>query len=265
AKAADPLRIGIIASYSGPYADYGRKVEIIKRDTSGPAPDMAKRFAQELVVNEKACFISGLDFSPNAYAPVATQAKVPVIIMNASSSSAITNSSPFIARLSFTVQQVSAPMAQWMLKNGVKEAFTVVANYGADVDSETAFKKAFTAGGGKIVGELRTPLANPDFAAFVQKIKDVKPKSVFFFPSGGMPLAFLKAWKERGLSEAGIVLYATGDVALGLVTAHGGGAAVTETGMAVIRLYRDIEASAEKATRGLVGELESMVVAPGKG
>lgn len=120
-----------------------------------------------------------------------------------------------------------------MHKNGVKEAFTVVADYGAGVDSETAFKKAFTAGGGKIVGELRTPLANPDFAAFVQKIKDVKPKSVFFFfPSGGMPQAFLKAWKERGLSEAGIALYATGeatddsyleatgDVALGLVTAH---------------------------------------------
>jgi branched-chain amino acid transport system substrate-binding protein len=147
--ADDPLRIGLIATYTGPYADYGRQfdagialylkehggkiagrnVEIIKKDTSGAAPDAAKRFAQELVVRDKVKFITGLDFSPNAYAaaPIATQAKIPTVIMNASSS-AITTSSPYIARLSFTVQQVSAPMAQWMLKNGVKQAYTVVAD-----------------------------------------------------------------------------------------------------------------------------------------
>ena len=254
AHAAEPLRIGLIATYSGPYADYGRQfdagialflkerkgqiagrpVEIIKKDTAGPAPDAAKRFAQELVVRDKVSFITGLDFSPNAYAvaPIATQAKLPVIVANASSS-AITTSSPYIARVSFTVQQVSDPMARWLVKNGVNSVYTVVADYAPGVDSETAFKKAFTAVGGKIAGELRTPMNNPDFSAYVQRIKDAKPQAVFFFfPSGVMPPAFLKVWKERGMEEAGIKLFATGeatddsyldatgDVALGLVTSH---------------------------------------------
>lgn len=255
AQAADePLRIGMIATYSGPYADYGRQfdagvalylkehggkiagrtVEIIKKDTAGSAPDAAKRIAQELVVRDKVSILTGLDFSPNAYAvaAIATQAKIPTIVMNASSS-AITTSSPYVARLSFTVQQVSDPMARWMLSNNIKDAYIVVADYASGVDAETAFKKAFTAGGGKISGDVRTPMNNPDFSAYVQKIKDVKPQSVFFFfPSGVMPPAFLKVWKERGMEEAGIKLYATGeatddsyldatgDVALGLITAH---------------------------------------------
>ncbi|SEB03914.1 ABC transporter substrate-binding protein [Variovorax sp. YR216] len=254
ALAQDALRIGLIATYSGPYADYGRQfdagvalylkehggkiagrpVEIIKKDTAGPAPDAAKRIAQELVVRDKVSVLTGLDFSPNAYAvgAVATQAKIPTIVMNAASS-AITGSSPYIARLSFTVQQVTDPMARYMLKQGVKEAYTVVADYASGQDAETAFKKAFAAGGGKVVGEVRTPMNNPDFSAYVQRIKDAKPQSVFFFfPSGVMPPAFLKVWKERGMEEAGIKLFATGeatddsfmevtgDVAMGLVTSH---------------------------------------------
>jgi branched-chain amino acid transport system substrate-binding protein len=255
AQAADePLRIGLIATYSGPYADYGRQfdagvalylkehggkiagrpVEIIKKDTAGPAPDAAKRIAQELVVRDKVSVLTGLDFSPNAYAvaAIATQAKIPTLVMNAASS-AITGSSPYVARLSFTVQQVTDPMARWMVKQGVKEAYTVVADYASGTDAETAFKKAFAAAGGKVVGEVRTPMNNPDFSAYVQRIKDAKPQAVFFFfPSGVMPPAFLKVWKERGMEEAGIKLYATGeatddsyldatgDVALGLVTSH---------------------------------------------
>ena len=255
AQAADePLRIGLIATYSGPYADYGRQfdagvalylkehggkiagrpVEIIKKDTAGPAPDAAKRIAQELVVRDKVSVLTGLDFSPNAYAvaAIATQAKIPTLVMNAASS-AITGSSPYVARLSFTVQQVTDPMARWMVKQGVKEAYTVVADYASGTDAETAFKKAFTEGGGKISGGVRTPMNNPDFSAYVQRIKDAKPQAVFFFfPSGVMPPAFLKVWKERGMEEAGIKLYATGeatddsyldatgDVALGLVTSH---------------------------------------------
>ena len=255
AHAADePLRIGLIATYSGPYADYGRQfdagvalylkehggkiagrtVEVIKKDTAGPAPDAAKRIAQELIVRDKVSILTGLDFSPNAYAvaAVATQAKLPTIVMNAASSG-ITAASPYVARLSFTVQQVADPMARWMARQGVKEAYTVVADYASGVDAETAFKKAFAAEGGKVVGEVRTPMNNPDFSAYVQRIKDAKPQSVFFFfPSGVMPPAFLKVWKERGMEEAGIKLYATGeatddsyldatgDVALGLVTSH---------------------------------------------
>lgn len=249
-----PIKIGVIASYSGPYADYGRQfddgialylkehggklaghpVEIIRKDVPGAQPDMAKRAAQELAVKDKVTFFAGLDFSPNAYAvgDVAKQAKIPAIVMNASSS-AITTRSPYVARVSFTVQQVSDPMARWALKDGIKKAYTIVADYGPGGDSESAFEKAFTAGGGTIVGKVRVPLNNPDFSAYVQRIKDDKPEAVFFFfPSGVLPPAFLKAAQERGLAEAGIKLIATGeatddsyleatgDVALGLITAH---------------------------------------------
>lgn len=254
AFASDTVRVGLIATYSGPYADYGRqfdagvalylkesggtlggkKAEIIKKDTGGAAPDVSKRIAQELIVRDKVNLISGLDFSPNAYAiaPLVTQAKIPTVVMNASSS-AITTSSPYMARVSFTVQQVSDPMARWMLRNDIKEAYVVVADYASGTDSFTAFEKAFTAGGGKIVGSVRTPMNNPDFSAYVQRIKDAKPQAVFFFfPSGVMPPAFLKVWKERGMEDAGIKLFATGeatddsymdatgDVAKNLITSH---------------------------------------------
>ncbi|GGE69457.1 branched-chain amino acid transport system substrate-binding protein [Paenalcaligenes hominis] len=254
AQNQDPLKIGIIATYSGPYADYGkqfdagmniyleqnegklggRSVEIIRKDTGGAAPDNARRFAQELISRDKVDIISGLDFSPNVYAiaPVINRAKVPTLVMNAASS-AITEASPYIARLSFTVQQVSAPMAEWLAANNVKKIYTVVADYASGVDAEEAFKKAFEAKGGQVVGSVRTPMNNPDFSAYIQRIKDSQPEGVFiFFPSGVMPLSFLKAWQERGMEEAGIKLYATGeatddsyieatgDAALGLITSH---------------------------------------------
>lgn len=254
AQNQDPLKIGIIATYSGPYADYGkqfdagmniyleqnegklggRSVEIIRKDTGGAAPDNARRFAQELISRDKVDVISGLDFSPNVYAiaPVINRAKVPTLVMNAASS-AITEASPYIARLSFTVQQVSAPMAEWLAANNVKKIYTVVADYASGVDAEEAFKKAFEAKGGQVVGSVRTPMNNPDFSAYIQRIKDNQPEGVFiFFPSGVMPLSFLKAWQERGMEEAGIKLYATGeatddsyieatgDAALGLITSH---------------------------------------------
>lgn len=257
ARAADadtPLRIGVIASWSGPYADYGRqfdagmavylaehgqrlggrRVEIIRRDVPGSQPDLARRAAQELIVRDKVDILTGLDFSPNAYAvgALATQARIPVVVMNASSS-AITAQSPYVVRVSFTVQQVSAPMAQWALRQGLREVYTVVADYAPGADAESAFTKAWTAGGGKVVGTLRVPLGSLDYAAYLQRIKDSQPEAVFFFfPSGVMPPAFLRAWKERGMDTAGIRLLATGeatddsylestgDVALGLVTSH---------------------------------------------
>lgn len=253
ALAADPLKIGVIATWTGPYADYGRQfdngmavylkenggqiagrnVELVRKDTSGAAPDTAKRFAQELVVRDKVDVIVGLDFSPNALAVAAitAQAKIPTIVMNAASS-AVTTRSPYVARVSFTVPQVSAPMAQWALKNGITESYIVVSDYASGLDAEAAFTKAFTAGGGKIAGTLKVPLANPDFAAYVQRIKDARPQSVFFFPSGQLPNAFIKAADEAGLRAAGVRLIATGeatddsfldamgDTPIGLITAH---------------------------------------------
>lgn len=254
AEESGPLKVGMIVTYSGPYADYGkqmdngialwlkqnggkvagREIEIIRRDTAGAAPDLATRFARELVTRDRVSVIIGLDFSPNAMAiaPVLSQARVPCIILNASASQ-IPSKSDYIARISFTVAQVSAPMGTWAAGQGIKTAMTVVADYSSGVDAENAFKSTFEAGGGKVTDTLRVPMNNPDFSAYVQRIRDEAPEAVFFFfPSGDLPNNFLKAAHERGLAAAGIRLLATGEAmddsymqaageaGLGLITTH---------------------------------------------
>ena len=234
AHAEDTLKIGIIASFSGPFASSGaeieggikaylkqhgdtvagKKIELISRDTTGPSPEIAKRLAQELVVRDKVDFLVGFGLTPEALAvaPIATEAKTPMIIMNAATS-IITTKSPYIARVSFTITQVTAPMATWAAKNGIKQVYTLVSDFAPGIDSESQFKKTFTAAGGQIVDSLRVPLKNPDFSPYIQRIKDAKPEALFvFLPAGEQGTAFMKAFVERGLAQAGIKLIATGDV-----------------------------------------------------
>lgn len=234
AHAEDPIKIGVVAEFSGPFAEYGkqieggmkaylkehgdvvagRKIELISRDTTGPAPDVAKRLAQELVVRDKVDFLAGFGLTPNALAvaPVATEAKTPMIIMNAATS-IITTKSPYIARVSMTLPMVSAPMGTWAWKNGIRKVYTLVSDYGPGIDAETAFKKSFTDAGGTIVDSVRVPLKNPDFSPFIQRIKDAKPEAVFMFvPAGEQGVAFMKGFQERGLAQEGIKIIATGDL-----------------------------------------------------
>lgn len=226
ARAADVIKIGMIAEFSGPAAEYGKqmengmktymkqhgdvvagkKIQIITRDVGGPNPEVAKRLAQELVTRDNVDILAGFGFTPNAMAAaaVATEAKKPMIVMNAASS-VVTTKSPYIVRTSMTLPQVSAPMAQWAAKQGIKKVYVVVSDYAPGIDSEEAFKKAFTAAGGQIVDSVRVPLRNPEFAPFIQRIKDAKPEAVFIFiPAGEQSVAFMKSFRERGLAAAGI-------------------------------------------------------------
>jgi len=233
-QSAEPIRIGLIAAFSGPFADYGkqieggmktwlhqngdtiagRKVEILVRDTTGPAPEVAKRLAQELVVRDKVHFLAGFGLTPEALAvaPVATQAKTPMVIMNAATS-VITMKSPYAVRFSHTLPQDSAPMGTWAAKNGIQRVYTLVADYGPGIDAEAAFSKTFKEGGGQIVDSVRVPLKNPEFAPFIQRIKDARPQAVFIFvPPGEHSIAFMKGFQERGLAKEGIRVIATGDL-----------------------------------------------------
>jgi branched-chain amino acid transport system substrate-binding protein len=251
-RADGTIKVGVIAPFSGPFADYGKeieagiraymklngaevagkKVEVVVRDTTGPVPDVAKRLAQELIVRDKVDFLAGFGLTPEALAvaDVATQGKKPMIVMNAASS-VITARSPYVVRVSMTLPQVTAPLAGWAAKNGIQRVFTVVSDYAPGLDAEGAFKKAFTAAGGQVVDSVRVPLRNPEFAPFIQRVKDAKPQAVFaFVPAGEQGIAFMKGFQERGLAEAGIKAIATGDltddhvldvmgdVALGMIT-----------------------------------------------
>ncbi|MFZ6756227.1 ABC transporter substrate-binding protein [Undibacterium sp. Ji50W] len=234
ARAEDTIKIGLIAAFSGPFADYGKqmeggiktwmaqngstvagkKIEIIIKDTTGPSPEIAKRVAQELVVRDKVDFLAGFSLTPEALAvaPIAEQAKKPMIIMNAASS-AITTKSNYIVRFSMTLAQISAPMATWAAKNNIKKVVTLVADYGPGIDAETAFKNEFIKGGGTITEAIRVPLRNPEFAPYIQRVKDAKPDAVFIFvPAGEQGVAFMKGYRERGLAAAGIKVIATGDL-----------------------------------------------------
>jgi branched-chain amino acid transport system substrate-binding protein len=233
-SAQNVVKLGLVAEFSGPFAQYGqqilggmnaymklhgdsvagKKIEIVQKDTTGPSPDVAKRLAQELVTRDNVDILVGFGLTPNALAvaPVATEAKKLMVIMNAATS-IITTKSPYIVRVSMTLPQVTQPMAVWAAKNGVRKVYTVVADYGPGLDSEKAFTDAFKAAGGEIVGSVHTPLQNPDFAPFIQRVKDAKPEAVFLFlPAGEQGIAFMKGYEERGLKQAGIKLIATGDI-----------------------------------------------------
>src|SRR5436853_5966175 len=233
-SAQNVVKLGMVGEFSGPFAQYGqqilggmkaymklhgdtvagKKIEIVQKDTGGPAPDVAKRLAQELVTRDNVDILVGFGLTPNALAvaPVATEAKKAMVIMNAATS-IITTKSPYIVRVSMTLPQITQPMAIWAAKNGIKKVYTVVADYGPGLDAEKAFTEAFKAAGGEMVGSIHTPLQNPDFGPFIQRVKDAKPEAVFLFlPAGEQGIAFMKAYKERGLADAGIKLIATGDI-----------------------------------------------------
>ena len=233
AQAAEPLKIGLILPFTGPFASTGkqieaaarlyiaqhgdtvagRKVELIVKDDTGVAPETTKRIAQELVVQEKVTVLAGFGLTPLALAaaPVATEAKVPMVVM-AAATAMIPTRSPFIVRSNFTLPQVTLPMAQWALKKGIKRVVTLVTDYGPGLDAEKTFHAVFKAGGGEIVEAIRTPLRNPDFAPFLQRAKDARPEALFVFVPSGEGLAMMKQFEERGLKQAGIRLIATGDV-----------------------------------------------------
>jgi len=234
ASAQAPVRIGLIGEFTGPFADYGtqiyngikaylkqngdvfggRKVEFVVKDTTGAVPDRAKRLAVDAVTQDGVDILAGFGLTPNALAtaPVSAEAKKPMVIMNAATS-VITTRSPYIVRLSHTLPQDTQPMAQWAAKSGIKRVFVLVSDFGPGVDAEGAFVKAFTAAGGEIVGTMRVPFQNPEFAPFVQRARDANPQAIFvFLPPGGQTISFIRSYEERGLAKAGIKIIATGDL-----------------------------------------------------
>ena len=235
ADAQNTIKIGLIMPYSGQFADTatqidngiklyvkqhgdtiaGKKLEFIRKDTGGVAPDVAKRLAQELVVRDGVDILAGFVLTPNALAAgdVSAEAKKFMVVMNAATS-IITTKSPYLVRTSVTLPQVAETFGTWAAtKGGVKKVYTMVSDYGPGHDAEQGFINAFKAAGGEIVGSVRFPVANPDFSAFVQRAKDLNPEGVFIFvPGGAQPAALGKALAERGIDPKKTKVLGTGEV-----------------------------------------------------
>jgi branched-chain amino acid transport system substrate-binding protein len=254
ASAQDTVKVGVIMPYSGALADTafqmdgglklylklngdkvaGKNIVIIRRDVGGIAPDVAKRLAQELIVRDEVDILAGFVLTPNAIAAaeVSAQAKKPMVIMNAATSVVITKS-PYAVRVSMTLPQITSPFGQWAARQGVKNVFTMVADYGPGHDAEQAFTKAFKAGGGEVLGSVRTPVATVDFTPFIQRAQDSGAQSVFIFtPAGNQPAAIMKTLLERGVTPDKVKVLGSGeltddsalkgasDAALGVLTAY---------------------------------------------
>src|SRR5271154_3649413 len=252
AGAQDKVKVGIILPYSGQFADTaaqmdnaiklyvkqhgdavaGKRLEFIRKDTGGIAPDIAKRLAQELIVRDHADIIAGFALTPNALAAadVSAEAKKFMVVMNAATS-IITTKSPYIARTSTTTPQLNQTLGTWAAKHGIKTVYTMVSDYGPGIDAETAFHIGFTEAGGEVVGSVRFPVANPDFSAFVQRAKDTNPDAIYIWiPGGAQPAAVGKALAERGIDPTKIkvlgqdaltfesALKSMGDVGIGIIT-----------------------------------------------
>ncbi len=246
------FKIGLIVPLTGPFASTGKqleaaarlymaqngatvggkKVQLIVKDDTG-VPDVTKRLAQELIVSDKVNVLAGFGLTPLAMAtaPIATQAKTPMVVM-AAATSIVTEASPYIVRTSFTVAQVVTVLADWATKNNVKRVVSLVTDYAPGIDSERFFNTRFQNNGGVVIETLRVPLRSPDFAPFLQKVRDAKPDALFTFVPSGQGAALMKQFTERGLDKAGIrliaegsvtdddILNSMGDAALGVVTAH---------------------------------------------
>jgi branched-chain amino acid transport system substrate-binding protein len=252
AGAQETIKIGVINPYSGQFADTaaqmdngfklymkqhgdtvaGKKLELIRKDTGGIAPDVAKRLAQELVVRDHADILTGFDLTPNTLAAgdVSAEAKKFMVVMNAATA-IITLKSPYIARTSTTTPQLNYTLGTWAATHGIKKIYTMVSDYGPGIDAETWFHNGFKEAGGEIVGSVRFPVANPDFSAFVQRAKDTNPDGIYIWiPGGAQPGAVGKALAERGIDASKVkilgqdalagesALKAMGDAALGIIT-----------------------------------------------
>ncbi|HZL60649.1 MAG TPA: ABC transporter substrate-binding protein [Stellaceae bacterium] len=233
--AAQTIKIGVITTYSGPMAIVGEemdkglslyvkqhekdlppgvKVELLKRDDGGPNPDVGKRLGQELITRDHVQFLTGIIWTPTGFAlaPVADEAKVPLISMNAAGVE-IPRKTPYFARTSFTLWQQAMPLGEWAAKHGYKTAYTASSDFAPGHESADAFIKGFTDAGGKMLGSVYFPVQNPDFTPFLQRVKDAKPDVLFIFvPAGVQATSVMNAYADLGLKQAGVTLVGTQDI-----------------------------------------------------
>jgi len=189
----------------------GKKIEILLRD-DGSIPDNAKRLAQELIVNDHVAILgAGTTPSAMSMAPIATEAKVPTVVM-ISGTSVVTERSPYYVRTCFTLGQQSGIIADWAIKDGSRKAVSVLSDWAPGAEAGKVFEQHFTAGGGQLLETLKVPLANPDFAPFLQRARDLKPDTLFVFVPAGQAGPFAKQFAERGLDKSGIKLVGPGDI-----------------------------------------------------
>jgi branched-chain amino acid transport system substrate-binding protein len=227
----DVVKIGLIQTMTGPLNTVGRavvdgarlymqqhgdtvtgrKIQLIVKDDA-TSPEIAKRLAQEMIVNDKVAILSiGITPSALTIAPLVTEAKIPTIVM-VSAASVTVDRSPYMVRTSFTVGQSALVIADWAVRNGARKIITIVNDWAPGIEAEGTFKDRIAKGGAQILASLRVPLANPDFSPFLQRARDLSPDTLFVVFPGGQARVFAKQFLERGMDKSGIRLIGADDL-----------------------------------------------------
>jgi branched-chain amino acid transport system substrate-binding protein len=258
---AETIKVGVVLPYSGANADLGNqvdkafdlyvklhakdlgdnKIELVKRDEGPPSGANARTVVTDLITNEKVKLLAGFVFSPSAIAtaPLATQAKMPMLIANAGTAW-ITNLSPYVVRFSFSMWDPAYPMGTYAAtKFNCKTAAAGFTDFPPGQDSTLAFKTAFEKAGGKVVDEIRmgSPAAVPDFTPFFQRVKDEHPDCFYVFvPSGSHAGGVMKTYGDLGMRQADVKLIGPMDLIPDYELAHMSDAAI---GLVVMSSYSD--------------------------
>ena len=189
----------------------GKRIELMVKDDAS-MPDNAKRLTEELIVNDKVSFLgAGLTPSAMAMAPVVTEAKIATVVM-ISGAGVLTERSPYYVRTSFTIGQQAGVIANWAIRNGSKRAVSILSDFAPGAEGSKVFEQNFTNGGGQVIENLKVPLANPDFAPFLQRALDLQPDTLFVFVPAGQSGPFARQFADRGLEHSGIKLVGPGDI-----------------------------------------------------
>ena len=246
-NAAEPIKVGILVTTSGPYAPWGKDyqqgvglyldqhsgkdgnptVDVIYRDVGGDQPPRARQLAQEMVVRDHVAVLGGLEFTTTvlAVADVITEAKMPFVIFN-SATSMVVDKSPYYVRASFNLWPTSIVAAKWATDQKLMKGAIVSADYAPGKDAIESFTKGMKDDGGAITDVINVPLGSTDFSTYFQRLADNRPQVIYvFMPGGPMSFGMAKMFAERGWGKEGMGyistavnerdLAAIGDTAIG--------------------------------------------------
>lgn len=234
---AETVKVGVVLPFSGGVADVaqselramklylklhkaelgGHEIQLVERDSKEPSGATALALTRELLTNDKVDILVGYQYSPDAIAsaPVATQAKKPMILVNAQAAF-ITNLSPYIVRVSASIWHGAYPMARYAReKLNCQSVVVGFTDFAPGRDVLAAFKAGYEKAGGKLKDEIPMggPAQVPDFTPFLQRMKDQKPDCTYIFtPAAAFNAPLARTYRDLGMTAAGIRFVGTGDI-----------------------------------------------------
>jgi branched-chain amino acid transport system substrate-binding protein len=219
ALAAEKLKLGYVATFSGPAGVIGQHgwdgfllgvehlggklgglaPEIVKEDDQ-LKPDVGLQIARKLIEKDRVDLVVGTVFSNvmmAIYKPI-VDSKTFLVSHNAGPSPiAGAQCSPFFFSASWQNDGAHEAMGKHVNDKGFKRVYIMAPNYQAGKDALAGFKRYYKAG--EVIGEVYTTLNQPDYSAELSQLRAARPDAVYVFYPGGMGVNFVKQYAQAGL------------------------------------------------------------------